>query len=430
MNKIFSRKYDETYYEETMPDGLDVIVWHKPAFTTSSCIFAAPYGSLDSEQADAQGNHYQFPAGTAHFLEHKLFESDHGDVMNDFSRMGASVNAYTGYAETVYYFTASEKDITEPLNLLLDFVQNLSITDESVEKEKGIIDQELSMYQQMPDSRLILDTMKAMYRNHPLKNDIGGTEESVSRITKPILEKCYAVNYHPANMMAVIVTPCDPETVMETVRRNQAGKIFEKPVKVFRSISPEPEEVCQERTELFMDVSETKACVGYKLKAVKETDRERAVRDWALRMALDACFSPVNPDYQVWLDQKRITPYFSCESDLGRDYAMILFTDEAQDPDAFQAFTEEMLQKCLRSQIRESTLSQLKSRAIGENMHLFNSPYEISVNYFRERMNGVSLFENFDLIDSLTPVFCRQITENLDISCRTLTVIRGNGGSQ
>ena len=126
MNQITDRLLNETYMEEVLPNGLDVIVWHKPLFTSSHVMFATPYGSLDREQTDPAGVHYQFPAGIAHFLEHKLFESDERDVMEEFSRLGANVNAYTSFEKTACYFETAAGDISAPLNLLLDFGLNMA----------------------------------------------------------------------------------------------------------------------------------------------------------------------------------------------------------------------------------------------------------------------------------------------------------------
>lgn len=137
MKKIVNAQFDETWYTHTLDNGLNLIFWHKPDFVSAAVVFATPYGALDYRQIDKEGNHLDFPSGIAHFLEHKLFESDEGDVMDDFSRMGANVNAFTSYNETCYYFTTSHGDLKEPLNLLIDFVQDLRITEESVEKEKA-----------------------------------------------------------------------------------------------------------------------------------------------------------------------------------------------------------------------------------------------------------------------------------------------------
>ena len=133
MIKKENKRYQESYVEETLDNGLHVVLWQKPDYAKSLFMMATPLGALDMKQKDENGKEYDFPAGIAHFLEHKMFEMEDGDVMDLFSNMGANVNAFTSYTETVYYFSTTA-DVIQPLHLLLDFVQDLSITKESLEK--------------------------------------------------------------------------------------------------------------------------------------------------------------------------------------------------------------------------------------------------------------------------------------------------------
>ena len=159
MKRIVNEHYQETYYTETLENGLRVILWQKENYERSFFMMATPLGAMDLQQTDQNGILYSYPAGIAHFLEHKMFEKKDRDVMNEFSSMGANVNAFTSYNETAYYFSTSS-DIERPLNLLLDFVQQLDITEASVEKEKGIIVSEFNMYLQMSDARLLMELYK------------------------------------------------------------------------------------------------------------------------------------------------------------------------------------------------------------------------------------------------------------------------------
>ncbi|MBN2849241.1 MAG: insulinase family protein, partial [Erysipelotrichaceae bacterium] len=175
-----NKKLNEKVTETTLANGLKVFFIHKPGFISSTAVYMVPFGSLDIRQQKPDGEIIESNAGVAHFLEHKLFESNNGaDIMEAFSAMSANVNAFTSYNETCYYFSTGEADFSQPLELLLDFVQNLSITDESVEKEKGIIIQELRMYMQMPEARLMYETYRSLFKTHPVRIDIGGSEESV-----------------------------------------------------------------------------------------------------------------------------------------------------------------------------------------------------------------------------------------------------------
>ncbi|MEF9891747.1 MAG: pitrilysin family protein [Anaerorhabdus sp.] len=424
MIKNENKNFKETYYEDCCDNGLKIVVWHKPEFATTSCLFATPYGSFDFEQIDQDGHKIKFPEGIAHFLEHKLFESDEGDVMSTFSTMGANVNAFTSFNETVYYFDTSDEDIAEPLNLLLDFVQDLRITTESVEKEKGIIAQELNMYLEMPDSRLLFETFRSLYKYHPLKNDIGGTVESVYQITKENLEDCYAINYHPANMMVIVVTPVDPEKVIHLIKENQSHKTFPKFKPVTRYFEEEPKEVFEKTKTIIMDVTNQKICLGYKLPVLDETDASRVKRDWALRFILENHFTTMNPEYQSWIDTHQISHYFEYEIDLSKDYALLIFSDEGIQLDAFKAFIEKQLEIIKKNALNEDALYQLKNRSLGESLTIFNQPDAIGIQYFRNIQTGVSLFDTIEIISSLTCEDCTNALNNYNFDEMSEIVIK------
>lgn len=424
MIKITNKQFNETYYEDQCDNGLNIVVWHKPDYTTTSCLFATPYGSLDVEQVDEEGTHIFHPPGIAHFLEHKLFESDHGDVMSEFSNLGANVNAFTSYRETVYYFDTSSENIEKPLNLLLDFVQNLQISEASVEKEKGIICQELMMYLEMPDSRLIFETFKSLYKNHPLKYDIGGSVETVNKTSKQDLEKCYELNYHPANMYIIVVTPTSPEYVIQLIKDNQSKKTFKPYTPVHRYLAKEPKEVFEKEKTIVMDVTNQKISLGIKLPVIEESDRNRVKRDWALRFILESYFTPSNPLYQEWLDEKHISHYFGYEEDCSKDYSLILFFDEGVDEKDFKSFIERECNNLKKQEMKESQLTQLKNRSLGEALCIFNKPEEISVQYFRDQLNGVKLFDTIQIIQSLTIKDCQDIIKDLDFSSMCQVLIK------
>ena len=195
-----NERFHESWYEYTCRNGLKVILFQKPQFYTSAFLLMTPFGNLDCVQKDETGTIYRAPSGTAHFLEHKLFESGSEDVMMRFSRLGANVNASTSYDLTSYFFTTPSEEVTTPLSYLLDFVQSLSITEASVAREVKIILEELAMYKQDPDSRLFNDVMRAVYQRNLLRDDIVGTEESIAAMTKSDLEAAYRRNYHPSRM--------------------------------------------------------------------------------------------------------------------------------------------------------------------------------------------------------------------------------------
>lgn len=423
MKKIVNAQFDETWYTHTLDNGLNLIFWHKPDFVSTAVVFATPYGALDYRQIDKAGNHLDFPSGIAHFLEHKLFESDEGDVMEDFSRMGANVNAFTSYNETCYYFTTSHGDLKEPLNLLIDFVQDLRITDESVEKEKGIINQELKMYLQMPDSRLFFETFKALYHKHPLNRDIGGDEQSVNATTRQQLQDCYELNYHPSRMTLIVAGPQNPQTLLEWIEENQKPKSFAEAKDVGRYLEEEPEAVVSSHTVIPMDVAVRKVSVAYKFAPLTTSAKERVRREWAIRCLLESHFSSLNPDYQKWLDNEVINDYFGYEIDLGKDYAMMMFYNETEDATAFTQFVEEQLNALKTRAMDYQQLQLLKRRYFGEAMRTFNNMEDIAVAMIRNQFNGVSFFDTLEIIDQLDQKQVQDAFESLSFNQRSVVEI-------
>ncbi|WP_317951263.1 EF-P 5-aminopentanol modification-associated protein YfmH, partial [Rossellomorea marisflavi] len=191
MKKITFDQLQENLYYEKMANGLDVYILPKEGFNKTYATFTTKYGSIDNHFAPlGEEELVKVPDGIAHFLEHKLFEKEDGDVFQQFSKQGASANAFTSFTRTAYLFS-STTNVERNLETLIDFVQDPYFTEKTVEKEKGIIGQEITMYDDNPDWRLYFGVIENMYKNHPVKIDIAGTIESITPITKDMLYQCY-----------------------------------------------------------------------------------------------------------------------------------------------------------------------------------------------------------------------------------------------
>lgn len=400
MKKITNEKYQETYFEETLNNGLHVVLWHKPGFEKSYFMIATPLGALDMEQVDESGREIAFPAGIAHFLEHKMFEDETCDIMDKFSKMGANVNAFTSYTETAYYFSTSADPI-KPLQLLLELAQNLHISEASVEKEKGIIIQELNMYKQMSDSRLLMETFTSLFAKHPLRFDIGGDDESVTSITYDQLQECYRLNYHPSKMILIGVSGHDPEKLMNEIRSDQDQREFSPVAHVTRKSYEEPKEVARSSYCFEMDVTTPKLAVAYKLEGIADW-KERLKQEWAFRILLDAAFTSLNPDYQQWLDEKMINDYFGYDADFGEDYGFLMFYNETDAIEQFRDFIHSTLKKVRETGIQEATLNQLKRRYFGQAVRSLNNFDEIAVTYMRNYFSHIDFFETMDMAMQIT----------------------------
>src|SRR5690625_2866412 len=186
MERIHFSQIDETLYEKQLHNGLHVYVLPKEGFNKTYAVFTTKYGSIDHHFTPlGEKEPLKVPDGIAHFLEHKMFEDEDGDVFHDFSKQGASANAFTSFTRTAYLFS-STTNVEKNLETLINFVQHPYFTDESVDKEKGIINQEIAMYNDDPDWRAYFGLINNMYENHPVKIDIAGTEQSIAQITKEL----------------------------------------------------------------------------------------------------------------------------------------------------------------------------------------------------------------------------------------------------
>lgn len=405
MKKIHNDFFDEDFYIEKLDNGLEVVIFNKKDFLTTACAFATSYGALNTDEV-LDGKEYHFHPGVAHFLEHKLFESEDKNIFEEFSNMGCNVNAFTSYHETVYYFSTTNKEIEEPLNLLLDFVQKLDITDENVEKEKGIICQELAMYMQNPDSRLLQETYRSLYHNYPLKYDIGGDDASVNAISKDELDLCYKINYHPNNMVLLIVSPLDVNYLMDIVKENQSKKHFDKQKDVKTLMIDEDDSVVRKEFSFEMDINMSKHVYALKLKPNFKDSDDIVYKQWCMDLYLKAYFSSINKNYQEWLNKGLINDYFGYEVDFDKDYAYILFYNESEE-DNIKELIDNELKKDL---ITEEILTSIKRRYIGNSFDTLNDVESFDTGYVRDYVNGIDYFKSIEILthislDDLKAVF-------------------------
>ncbi len=387
---------NETHHLATLPNGLNIIIIQKEGFKSSSCFIAFPYGSLDIKQKTQVGIQ-EYPSGIAHFLEHKLFENNNGlDIMEVFSHLSANVNAFTSHTETVYYFNTSKKNIKKPLNLLLDFVQNFSITEQSVEKEKGIIIQELRMYMQMPEQRLVLETYQSLFHNHPIRLDIGGDEKSVSSITKEILERCYALNYHPSNALLVCITPTLPKTIMAWINENQSAKTFNTSSTISRMVDYEDNFVNRSHYEFDMDIQASKMTYSFKMNALSIDNKVNLLNEWKYRLFLELIFSPLNPKYEEWMDENRIHDYFGYDIEFNSEYGFIMFFGENEDEKDFKELIHEGLNSDVSS--FKKYFDRLKRRYFAQLLRQFDDHDDYAITLIRSKFTDIDIMASIECL--------------------------------
>lgn len=391
----------ETLHYEKLDNGLDVFVLPKPGFTKTYATFTTRYGSVDNHFRAAGKEEVRVPDGIAHFLEHKMFEEPEGDIFAAFASQGASANAFTSFDRTVYLFSATES-VEANVDTLLNFVQHPYFTDENVEKEKGIIIQEINMYRDNPDWRVYFGLIEALYSKHPVHIDIAGTAESVRSITKEMLYECYHTFYHPSNMSLFIVGGVDAEAMLAKVRANQAAKTFPPAGPIERFFDPEPAEVRRARVETKLPVSLPKCLFGYKEEPDAAADESSVRRELAAKLMLDALLGSSSPLYQQLYDDGLISDGFGHEFNTGPGYSFSVIGGDTKDPDELVKRVTEALAAAATGGIDAGTFERTRRKKIGAYLRMLNSPEAIAGEFTRYRMRGGDLFRVVELYESFT----------------------------
>ncbi|MDN4594425.1 EF-P 5-aminopentanol modification-associated protein YfmH [Polycladomyces subterraneus] len=402
MQQIEHPQLKETLYHEQLPNGLEVYLLPKPGFFKTYATFTTRYGSIDNHFQPPGEEEIQVPDGIAHFLEHKMFEEEDGDVFTRFSKQGASANAFTSFDRTAYLFSATDQ-IKENLMTLIDFVQRPYFTDENVEKEKGIIGQEIRMYDDNPEWRSYFGLIEAMYHRHPVRIDIAGTVESIAKIDKETLYKCYETFYHPSNMLLFVVGSIDPETTMQWIRENQAAKPFDKKAEIKRFYPEEPETVAEKRKEIRLTVGIPKCLFGFKEHRLGLTGDDFLKQELATQLVLEALFGPGSDLYQSLYDDGLIDDNFGFDYSLEQGYGFSIVGGDTPDPDKLTQRVENELPQRVQTGIQTDSFERIRKKKIGQYLRYLNSPEWIANQFTRYRFNGADLFRLIPLLESLTP---------------------------
>lgn len=401
MESIRYEHLQETLYYEVMDNGLHVYILPKPGFQKTYATFATKYGSVDNHfQVEGQ-EEVKVPDGIAHFLEHKMFEEPTGDIFATFASHGASANAFTSFDQTVYLFSATEY-VNENIQTLVDFVQNPYFTDQNVEKEKGIIGQEIDMYADNPDWRVYFGLIEAMYQKHPVHIDIAGTVESIRTITKEMLYECYNTFYHPSNMLLFVVGGVDPQEVIDMVRSNQEQKDYKPQGSIQRFFEPEPEQVEEARRESKLAVSLPKCLFGFKETDVGLTGEQLLRRDMTTQLMMDLLFGSSTRLFQKLYDEDLISDSFGHEYNSSPQYAFSAIGGDTKDPDQLLARIREEVDAIVEKGFESTDFERARKKKIGGYLRMLNSPENIAHEFTRQQFRGGDFFNMLPLYESIT----------------------------
>jgi predicted Zn-dependent peptidase len=402
MEKISFDQLQEELFHEKLSNGLNVYILPKKGFNKTYATFTTKYGSVDNHFVPLGKEDFtKVPDGIAHFLEHKLFEKEDGDVFQQFSRQGASANAFTSFTRTAYLFS-STTDVERNLETLIDFVQEPYFSDKTVEKEKGIIGQEITMYDDNPDWRLYFGLIQNLYQNHPVKIDIAGTIESISHINKELLYECYHTFYHPSNMLLFIVGPVDPTAIMTQVRENQAKKEYKDQPEIKRKFDAEPVPAAEQKQVLEMNVQSSKCLVGIKALHVDQTGVEMLKTELTFNVLLDLMFSKSSENYNQLYNEGLIDETFSYDYTQEQGFGFAMVGGDTREPDQLAERIEKIFLDVKGVTFTEKQLERTKKKKIGAFLRAINSPEYIANQFTRYAFNDMNLFDVVPTMEKIT----------------------------
>lgn len=400
MKKITKPLVNETYYQEVLPNGLEVTIVPKAGFEKTYAMFTTNYGSIDNHFIPLGSKELiKVPDGIAHFLEHKLFEKEDGDVFQLFGQQGASANAFTSFTRTSYLFSSTE-NVLKNLKTLIDFVQAPYFTTDTVEKEKGIIAQEIQMYQDDANWRQFFGIIGNLFPNHPLSIDIAGTVESIQDITAIDLHTCYQTFYHPSNMNLLVVGNVDVEETFTLIRENQAEKDFEKMPDIKRVFPEYTLDDIIPESSIEMPVNRPKVSVGIKgfpsdFKGVRELIKYQLIGNLTCQLL----FGDTSTHRQEMYDSGLIDDSFGFEFSVDREFCFADFGGDSLKPEELAIVIKNILLDVQSNpNVTVEHLALLKRKGTGKFLQSLNSLEYIANKFSQLPFSDDSLFDTGEVI--------------------------------
>ena len=422
MQIIENLKVQEKLYVEKIENGLTVMIVPKKGIQKKYVIWGTNYGSNDSKfVVPGEKQETEVPRGVAHFLEHKLFEQESGvNSLDTLTALGVEANAYTTNDHTAYLFECTE-NFYPALDELMDYVQHPYFTDENVEKEKGIIGQEIMMYDDYPEWKVYLNALEAMYNEHPVKIDITGTIETISHIDKDILYKCYNTFYNPSNMTIVLCGDFEPEKILEEVKNRLIENKASGEIK--RIYPEEKEEIVQEKIEQKMDVSQPLFTIGIKDKLADE--KERVKKHIAIEILLNMIIGKSSKLYQELYNEGILYVTPSLEYEFSKGYAHALVTGQSSNPEKIYQKFKETINDMKEDGIDSEEFNRIKKRIYGTYVKEFDDIADIARMFLADSFKGINSFDYLEEILGINEQYAEQILQNVfDDKKMVLSVIK------
>ncbi len=424
MERIENSNIKEECYMEKLANGLQVIIIPKKDIQKKYIMWTTKFGSIDNTFIDnTTGEKVTIPDGVAHFLEHKMFEQKDGtDSLYTLMALGIDANAYTTNDHTAYLFECTD-NFYEGLDELMDYVQNPYFTDENVEKEKGIIGQEIGMYDDDPGWQLYVNAMDCLYENNPIKIDIAGTVKSISKITPEILYKCYNTFYHPSNMVFVAVGDFEPENILKEIKSRL--KDNKNRQEITRIYPEEKKEINKKYLEKEMEVSLPLFMIGFK-DQLKEKYQDAVKRHIAIETILNLLLGKSSELYNTLYKEGYLLAEPDMEYEFGHEYSHVLIAGQSKDP---KTVYEKILQKLEQMRVNEIKIQdfeRIKKKIYGDYAIEYNNVADIGRMFSSDYVKGINSFDYMTKFDEIDTNYLKEILNELFVENNiVMSVIKG-----
>ena len=409
MEVIENLKVKEKIYREKLENGLTVMIIPKHNTNKKYIIWGTHFGSIDNHFiSPIENKETKIPDGVAHFLEHKLFEQENGtNSLDILSGLGVEANAYTTNDHTAYLYEATE-NFYEALDEFMNYVQNPYFTDENVEKEKGIIGQEIMMYDDEPSWRVYINAMNCMYQNNPIKIDIAGSVESISKINKEILYECYNTFYNLANMTLVVCGDFEPEKILEEIK-NRITKT-ESIGEIKRIYEQEPNDIVNKKIEVNMEVSNPIFIIGIKDEIQKENPVKRHI---AVEILLNMLLGKSSNLYQELYEDGLLLAELDLDYEFSKQYAHILISGTSKNPNQVLEKLKAEIKKLKENGLDQDYFDRMKKMIYGQYIKEYNSVGNIARMFLADSCKGINSFEYLEDYASVTKEYTQKILQEI-----------------
>ena len=401
MNRHNYKRINEELFHEVLDNGLNVYLLPKTGFHKSYATLSTNLGSIDTQITNKSNETIDLPYGIAHFLEHKLFEKDNEDVSTLFAKNQARVNAYTQNNRTTYLFSCTD-NLLENISLLFDFVQNPAFTTKGVNKEKGIIAQEIKMYDDDPNTVAYMSLIRNLFKDHPIKHDILGTIQSINEIDVNILKKAHNTFYSPTNMVLFVTGNFDVEELITYIRKNQKEVYFNEDYFSLNNLTQQDDLAVVKEKTLSLEIGIPNFLMGVKQLPTNLTKENIIKKELIMAILIDLVIGKSSSNYKHLINNGLINDTFGIDITFEESYGFFLIGSETNFPVKLEKELKHILLNLYDYKITLSDFSRTKKQIIGGFIQALNNLEYIANQFTKYYYVGASLFDILDIADSIT----------------------------